>query len=80
MDSDGGIFEVVLGTAFSYYDRRTGDNKNIGLKLMQAVRTESRSKRQFGSTQLTVRAIQRLFRKCSNQNTKHFFKVRLLTL
>ena len=27
MDSEGRIIEVVLGTEFSDYDRRTGDNK-----------------------------------------------------
>ena len=27
MDSEGRIIEVVLGTAFSDYDRRMGDNK-----------------------------------------------------
>ena len=27
MDSEGRVIEVVLGTEFSNYDRRTGDNK-----------------------------------------------------
>ena len=44
MDSEGRIIEVVLGTECSDYDRRKGDNKQ-GIKLVQVVRTEIRSKR-----------------------------------
>ena len=32
MDSGGTTIEVVLGTEFSDYDRRTEDNKTVGLK------------------------------------------------
>ena len=48
MASEGRIIEVMLGTEFSDYDRRTGDNKTRP-KMVQAVRTENRSKGQFGS-------------------------------
>ena len=55
MDSEGRIIEVVLGTQLSDYDRRTGDN-TTGHRTgrVQAVRTQSRSKRQFGSFFLTL--------------------------
>ena len=49
MDSEGRIIEVVLGTDLSDYGRRTGDNKTSP----KTVRTESRSKRQFGSLVFT---------------------------
>ena len=48
MDSEAGIVEVVLGTEFL---TMTDERRiiKIGLKLVQAVRMESRSERQFGS-------------------------------
>ena len=51
MDSEARIIEVVLGTEFSdYYERRTGDDKTRPENwCLQAVRTESLSKHQFGS-------------------------------
>ena len=48
MDSEGRIVEVVLGAEFqTMTDEQT--IIKLGQKLVQAVRTESRSKRQFGS-------------------------------
>ena len=44
MDSEGRIVEVVLGTEFSGYDRRTSDTYTRPKILVQRVRTESRSK------------------------------------
>ena len=48
MDSEGRVVEVVLGTEFLTMTDERAIIK-LGLKLVQAVRTESPSKRQFGS-------------------------------
>ena len=48
MVSDGRIVEFVLGTEFLTMTDERAIIK-LGQKLVQAVRTESRSKRQFGS-------------------------------
>ena len=48
MDSEGRTVDVVSGTELlTMTDERA--RIKLGLKLVQAVRTESRSKRQFGS-------------------------------
>ena len=54
-DSGGRIIEVLLGTEFSGYDRRTSDNYTRPKQLVQTVRTESRSNGQFGSLFFTPR-------------------------